>query len=260
MKHEAQRRCFSERSAAPQQGYGFKPCRACPRVCGCVALEHRMDHHVSSGRATLVFLSSTFEICAAACMTLTTVSSIKAAPRSYYVAYAEPRLACRCGGCSPSCIGLKRCLNCRIRTWHACVHLLWCWSVLLRAELLPLLEKFSKTCILLLRPESVHFILRAVDSDGMHMSAECSKASRAPHHAVSARACAFRGLALLLVFQHNAATSIQQRSSTHAGFCWLQFEWWHGMHLNAPEHKHVHVRSWVRRRGGRGQGWVSARC
>lgn len=54
--------------------------------------------------------------------------------------------------------------------------------MLLRAELLPLLEKFSKTCILLLRPESVHFILRAVDADGMHMSAECSKARQAPHH------------------------------------------------------------------------------
>lgn len=42
------------------------------------------------------------------------------------------------------------------------------------SEILPLLEKFSKTCALLLRPEGVHFILRAVDADGMQMSAGCS--------------------------------------------------------------------------------------
>jgi len=47
--------------------------------------------------------------------------------------------------------------------------------MLLNRELLPLLEKFSKACILLLRPESVHFILREVDADGMQLSAECSK-------------------------------------------------------------------------------------
>lgn len=47
---------------------------------------------------------------------------------------------------------------------------------LLNKEILPLLEKFSKTCALLLRPEGVHFILRAVDADGMQMSAGCSTA------------------------------------------------------------------------------------
>lgn len=43
------------------------------------------------------------------------------------------------------------------------------------AELLPLLEKFGKTCMVLFRPGDVHFIQKPVDADGMQVTARCSK-------------------------------------------------------------------------------------
>ena len=51
-------------------------------------------------------------------------------------------------------------------------------GVVAAAELLPLLEKFGKTCVVLFRPGDVHFIQKPVDADGMQVTARCSKVSR----------------------------------------------------------------------------------
>ena len=45
----------------------------------------------------------------------------------------------------------------------------------MQAELLPLLEKFGKTCMVLFRPGDVHFIQKPVDADGMQVTARCTK-------------------------------------------------------------------------------------
>lgn len=49
--------------------------------------------------------------------------------------------------------------------------------VCMQAELLPLLEKFGKTCMVLFRPGDVHFIQKPVDADGMQVTARCTKVS-----------------------------------------------------------------------------------